>query len=758
MSRFRTSTILALMLALLCLAGCAGKQAKRQRYYDSGMKYFQAERYSEAAIQFANAVQADPEFAAGHYQLAQCYLKQSAYASAFDELLRTVEIQPKHWKAQVDIGNLLLASRQFDKAKERADLVLENNPNDIDARVLSANVQAALDKPDLAFSEMQKAIALDPKRALTWLDLAALQFRFQPAEAEASYLKAISLDPQSHEAVMLLGNYYRNQKRWSDAEAQYRRAIDLPPKDQDARAALGRLYLAQDDRVRAEKVLLEAKQAAPEDPEAYRMFGDYLVATGQLDRAVFEFASLHRLHPGDLRVTKNYVSLLILYRRLLEATKLNDAILKNNVKDLDALMFRGDILTRQGKGDDAVDVLSGVLKSDPQNGRAHYLLGNALLQIGNLSRAQDEWREALRLRPDLNDARRALAGMAIRRGNVDLLDEMINQLMQAEPSNPKWYVYRAAIALAKERKADAEADYRKAISVAPADPIGYGSMGNLLFSEGKLADAQKFYEQALERDPNYVDAMQGLMAVAMQQKQTDKALARVDEQIRRAPRNSNYYTLRGTLLLAKNDFDGAIAAFTQATVLNPNNVDAFALLGQIFAVRGLLPQAIANYERSLAVNPNDARGYVLLGGLEYSRSNFKRAEEMYKKALGIEPDYPLAANNLAYLMLERGENVDVAASLAQVARRGMPDEPTAADTLAWAYYKKGAYNLAIDLLGEALRAAPNNPTYHYHIGLAYQGARDPVRARAHLEKALQLEPQFAHAEEIRKALKELEHG
>ena len=758
MSRLRAIFILAVTLALLWLAGCAGPEAKKQRYYNSGMKYFQAEKYSEAAIQFGNAIQVDPEFAEGHYQLAQCYLKQTAYSAAFNELLRTLEIKPKHWKAQVDVGTLLLASGQFDKAKERADLVLENDPNDIDGRILLANVQAALQKPDLAFSEMQKAIALDPKRALTWLDLAALQARFKPAEAEASFLKAISLEPQSRDAVMLLGDYYRDQKRWSDAEAQYRHAIDLPPKNQDARAALARLYFAQGDRVRAEKVLVEAKQAAPEDPEAYRMFGDFLVSTGQMDRAVFEFASLHRLHPDDLRVTKNYISLLIPYRRFLEAAKLNDSILKKNDKDFEALMFRGDILTRQGKSDDAVDALSIVLKSDPQNGRAHYLLGNALLQIGNLSRAENEWREALRLRPDLNDARQALAGMAIRRGNVDLLGEMINQLIQAEPSNPKWYVYRAATALAKDRKADAEADYQKAISVAPADPMGYSSMGNLRFSQGKLADAEKFYEQALEREPNYVDAMQGLMAVAMQQKQTDKALARVDEQIRRAPRNSSYYTLRGTLLLTKNDFDGAIAAFTRATELNQNNVDAFALLGQVYALRGSLPEAIASYERSLKGNPNDVRSYVLLGSLEYSRNNFKRAEEMYKKALGIEPDYPLAANNLAYLMLERGENVDVAASLAQVARRGMPEEPTAADTLGWAYYKKGAFTLAIDLLGEALRASPNNPTYHYHIGLAYQGANRREQAREHLQKVLQLNPQDAHADEIQKALKVLDRG
>jgi tetratricopeptide (TPR) repeat protein len=109
-------------------------------------------------------------------------------------------------------------------------------------------------------------------------------------------------------------------------------------------------------------------------------------------------------------------------------------------------------------------------------------------------------------------------------------------------------------------------------------------------------------------------------------------------------------------------------------------------------------------------------------------------------------------------MLEHGGNTDVALSLAQVARRGMPNVPNAADTLAWAYYSKGVYKLAIDLLEDALKTAPKNPTYHYHLGLAYQKINDRVHAKEHLEQALRINPSYPRAEEIRKALAELARG
>ena len=85
----------------------------------------------------------------------------------------------------------------------------------------------------------------------------------------------------------------------------------------------------------------------------------------------------------------------------------------------------------------------------------------------------------------------------------------------------------------------------------------------------------------------------------------------------------------------------------------------------------------------------------------------------------------------------------------------MPDAADVADTLGWAYYQKGTYNLAEDLLTEALRKSPQNPTYNYHVGMVYQKLNLSTQARQHLEKALQINPKFAHADDARRALDQL---
>jgi tetratricopeptide (TPR) repeat protein len=114
--------------------------------------------------------------------------------------------------------------------------------------------------------------------------------------------------------------------------------------------------------------------------------------------------------------------------------------------------------------------------------------------------------------------------------------------------------------------------------------------------------------------------------------------------------------------------------------------------------------------------------------------------EDYKKTLAIDSSDGVASNNLAYLMVENGENVDVALTMAQTARRSMPNSPQTADTLAWIYYYKGNYDAARDLLESALKTNPENASMQLHLGMTYSKLNDKQAALLHLKKAAALDP------------------
>ena len=716
------SVFLFLVLATL-LSGCSrDPNVRKQKYFESGQRYFEKAKYREAAIQYSNAIQVDPRFGQAHYRLGLSYLRLGEPNRAFQELQRSVELEPSNYAARVDMANMLIAAKFYPQAKEQLDILTDKQPNDPDVHVALANYQDHQGDLGGALLEMQKAISLDPNRAATYLNLAMLQLQAQQYDtAEASLKKTISLDPKSMDGQMALGGFLQARGRLPEAEEQFKHAITVDPKNPDPRSALVRLYMVEGKSGDAESFLRQTKSDLSDVPGGYRMLGDFYFATGDLDKAVAEYQSLHKDHPKDVQTKKNYIQLLILKNRLDEARKLNDELLKAAANDNDALIFRGQINMRDGHLDDAVNALQSALKADPGNAVAHYQLGLAFDQQGNLARAESEWREAIHLKPDLTDAQRALAAVSIRKSDWGSLSEIASTIINSQPASADGYALRGIAEMGQKQFAKSEQDINKAIEVAPKIPLGYVQLGNLKLFQKLYPDAVKAYQKALDVDPSNSDALSGLMNTYIAQKQIDKAVETAQTQIAKVPNSSAFYDLLGTALFNhKKDYKGAEAALRKATDLDKKNSDALLKLGQALNAQGSTDQAIATFQQSLKDNPNEISFYILLGELYEGQKNWESAKQMYQKALQIQPENPIASNNLAYVMLQTGGNVDVAISLAQTARRLMPDSPNAADTLGWAYYQKGLYPTAIDLFKEALKKMPNDPTFQDHLKKAQQ--------------------------------------
>src|ERR1017187_10951173 len=360
-------------VAAICLlgvlAGCSrDPNVRKQKYLESGQRYFDKGQYREAEIQFQNAIQVDSRFADAHYKLALAALKLQQWPSALQELLTTVQIQPDQYAAHLDLANLLLLGRQFNDAKEHLDLLAQKQPNNPDVYLARANYYAATNNATAALADIQKALQLDPSRSDSYLNLALLQMHGQQWDAaEASFKKAVELSPKSTNALISLGNFYQTRGRFPEAEQLFRRSIGTAADDPNPRLSLAGLYMAELKFGQAEEFLRKARKDFPNNSVGYRMLGDFYFANNQLDKATTEYAALYQDHSKDMVVKKNYIQLLILKDRLDDARKLNGEIVKAKPDDPDAQIYKGEIEIRSGKGSDAVNTLQAVLKTDPDN-------------------------------------------------------------------------------------------------------------------------------------------------------------------------------------------------------------------------------------------------------------------------------------------------------------------------------------------------------------------------------------------------------
>src|SRR5258708_34264993 len=177
--RRRASLVLSYGLFLLLaalVAGCSrDPNVRKLKFLQQGDLYFAKGKYPEANISYSRALQIDPRFVEAHYKRAQCLIKQSSWAAAFQALSRTVELQPENWPAQLDLGQLLLAGAKPQEAKDRALVILHGNPKHSDAQILLSDADAALGNLNDALEEAREAVRIAPDRSASLINLGLIQ-------------------------------------------------------------------------------------------------------------------------------------------------------------------------------------------------------------------------------------------------------------------------------------------------------------------------------------------------------------------------------------------------------------------------------------------------------------------------------------------------------------------------------------------------------------------------------------------------------
>jgi tetratricopeptide (TPR) repeat protein len=740
----RISAILVASLALVSAVGChRDPNVRKQKYLESGKRYEASGKYKEAAIQFSNALKIDKGFAPAYYELAKTELQMGSVMPAYQALMRTVDLDPSNVAARITLGNMLLAGRATARAEDQAKAVLAINPNNADAYALLAGVAQKKSDNAEARKDMQRAIALDPNRSAFHSGMALLEAGTPDDEgnAEQELQKAASLDPKSATPHLLLAALFEKKNDMQGAEQQFLQAIAIAPKNLQARVSLAGLYLHVGDKAKAEQTLLQAVQNDTANEAASQVLLEFYGKTGQLDRAETVFADLSSKNPKSFAIKITYARILFDKKDYAKSKTVADQLAKTDAGNPQVQTLNALLLLNTGKIDDALALLKKAVKDNPNSAEMQLLLGRVAAIKGDLATAETSYRQASTLSPGNLQAETGLADIAIRRNDVPMLSEVADKTIQAHPDYSQAYLWRGTAEGTRKEYDKAEADFQAVLKTNPDNPVVYIELAQLRLVQGHIPDGIAMLEKALEKDPNSSRALGMLASYMLAAKQPPaKVIARVQAQIAKQPQNGDFYAELAYLQLKTNDFKGALDNSHKAMQMNPASPLAAQTYTQAEVNLGDLDSALSTWQNWTNSHPGDAHAIQVLGSLEAAKGDDEKAMDTFKKALQLDPNNGVAANDLAYLMVENGENVDVALTLAQTARRVLPDNADTADTLAWVYYYKENYTAARDLLESSVKTYPDSAPIHLHLGLTYSKLNDKTDAIAQLKKAASLAP------------------
>src|SRR3989339_922300 len=131
-SRWNTAVWGAALVTAVFLCACSSMEEKRDKFLASGEALYQQGDYVRARLQFQNALQIDPKFAAAFLWLGKTELKLQNPRGAYGALNKAVELNPQLTEAYILLGDILLLGKQLDKAQEQAEIALKQEPQNTD--------------------------------------------------------------------------------------------------------------------------------------------------------------------------------------------------------------------------------------------------------------------------------------------------------------------------------------------------------------------------------------------------------------------------------------------------------------------------------------------------------------------------------------------------------------------------------------------------------------------------------------------------
>jgi tetratricopeptide (TPR) repeat protein len=287
---------------------------------------------------------------------------------------------------QYNLGRLHLRSGDTNKAIERLQAVVDQNPYSIQARLSLAQAFSEAERHEEAAETLAPAVEDDPRLAST---LAQFYERAgKREEATAAYHKALEANPKDLRALLALSRAYSLEGEHEKAIETLARAQAIVPEDAGITAFLVQTYLQAKRYTEAAMLSAEAQKKHKGDLRFTRLHARALFETGDRSRAIALMESAMRAAPED---TASHLALADLYvdaGREAEAVKMLDAAAEKFPKDADVLNFLGYLLADRGERlDDAVRLVTRALHIDPDNPSYLDSLGWAHFKRGELADA-----------------------------------------------------------------------------------------------------------------------------------------------------------------------------------------------------------------------------------------------------------------------------------------------------------------------------------------------------------------------------------
>ena len=428
--------------------------------------------------------------------------------------------------------------------------ISQTTPDAYYAFLIARHLEAQGDNKG-AQTQLEKAVADDPRSAEVRAELAAFHLRRDDADAAEKVAKeALVLDDANSEAHRVLGMLYA-ERADSAARGQAAQAAD------SVRQAIAHLERVTDN------------PSGLTDLNIQYTLGRLYTRAGQADKAIQALSRVVNENPASLQGRLALAQAYVVARNM----------------------------------DDAIATLQEIVDDEP---RVASTLGQFQEQAGRLKEAAESYTKALSVAPNSRELKVRRIAALIGAKDFQKAADFAGQAQVQHPDDLRFPQFRAHALLQMGDAPRAITVLEPVAKANPNDAATQMSLADLYSNAGRKNDAEKTVRQLVALEPGNADALNYLgYMLADRGQQLDEAIRLVRRALDIEPDNPNYLDSLGWAYYRRGDYDQAEKYLTPAAQQMPRNSTVQEHMGDVLAKRNRWQDAIAAWTRALQGDGND---------------------------------------------------------------------------------------------------------------------------------------------------------
>ena len=499
---------------------------------------------------------------------------------------------------------------------------------------------------------------------------------------------------------------------------QYEQIVRLQPDSMDDHLLLGRLYRLNNDLQKAENEFKTAVKLQPDSEEAVTTLAYLYNELGDTARATQVLSSV----PNTQRSAKLYSALGYTYEQQKQYKQAIEAYrhaIELDRDNLDAIRGLAQNLLNDGQTDAALEQYKVIADANPEDAQTYVRIAEIYRKQAKFDLALDNLKKAGTMVQDSLEIPYNIAAIYQAQGRYDEAIPIMRDLLKksekpegkysnGEKSNRAVFLERLGTIYREQRNNEAAvATFREIVALGGDENIerGYQQIIDTWREAKEWQKATDAAKEAVQKLPGSRDLKMVLASQQADMGEADKALRDVRAMLKGNADDRQIYITLAQMNTRLRRFSDAEPALDKAEALSTKTEDKEF----IWFLRG------STFERE---------------------KRFAEAEEQFKKVLASDPEHASALNYLGYMLADQNMKLEEALGYIKRAVDLDPANGAYLDSLGWAYFRLGKYELAEDSLLKASQKINTDPTVLDHLGDLYQRTGRLKLAATNWERAL----------------------